>query len=110
MWYQRDFDTFDHNIFITKIEYDGIRGVANDCFKAYLSSRRQLSINRFNSNHALLRHGVCQGTIFGPILFLFYINYLNHVIKYCKVHHFPDDTNLLHFTNYNQKAIQSKFL
>ena len=29
--------------------------------------------------------------------FLIYINDLNSAIKFCKVHHFADDTNLLHF-------------
>ena len=29
-------------------------------------------------------------------LFLIYINDLNIAIKHCKVHHFADDTNLLH--------------
>ena len=28
--------------------------------------------------------------------FLLYVNDLNQAIKYCKVHHFADDTNLLH--------------
>ena len=32
----------------------------------------------------------------GPLLFLLYINDLNQVIKFCKVHHFADDTNLLY--------------
>ena len=31
------------------------------------------------------------------LLFLIYINDLNQAIKFCKVHHFADDTNLLHF-------------
>ena len=34
---------------------------------------------------------------FGPLLFLIYINDLNQAIKFCKVHHLADDTNLLHF-------------
>ena len=34
---------------------------------------------------------------FGPLLFLIYINHLNQAIKFCKVHHLADDTNLLHF-------------
>ena len=29
-------------------------------------------------------------------IFEIYINDLNHAIKFCKVHHFPDDTNLVH--------------
>ena len=35
----------------------------------------------------------------GPLLFLLYINDLHNAIKYSHVHHFADDTNLLHFNN-----------
>ena len=31
-------------------------------------------------------------------MFLIYINDLNQALKFCKVHHFADDTNLLHFS------------
>ena len=34
-----------------------------------------------------------------PLLFLLYINNLNQGIKFCKVHHFTDDTNLLCLSN-----------
>ena len=30
---------------------------------------------------------------------LIYINDLNHAVKFCKVHHFAGDTNLVHFNN-----------
>ena len=35
--------------------------------------------------------------VMNQVLFLIYISDLNQAIKLCKVHHFPDDTNLLHF-------------
>ena len=47
----------------------------------------------------LLVCGVPQGSVVGLLLFLSYINYLNQAIKFCKVHHFADDTNLLHLSN-----------
>ena len=38
-----------------------------------------------------------KGSVLEPLLFLIYINDLNHAIKFCKVHHFADDTNLVYF-------------
>ena len=62
-----------------------------------------MSINGFNSNHAMLKHGVPQGSILGSLLFLIYITDLNHAMKYCKVHHFADDTTLLYFNSSTKK-------
>ena len=55
---------------------------------------------------AALNCGVPQGSVLGPMLFLLCINELNQAIKFCKVHHFADDTNRLHLGNY-QKTEQT---
>ena len=56
-------------------------------------------MNGYESGLAAIDCGVSQGSLLGPLLFLLYINDLNQAIKFCKVHHFADDTNLLHLSN-----------
>ena len=45
-----------------------------------------------------MKYCVRQGSALGPLLLLIYINDLNHVIKFCKVLYYADDTNLVHFS------------
>ena len=93
---QKAFDTVDHQILLAKLSHHGIHGVSNDCLKSYLSNRSQyVSINGYDFGLAAINCGVPQGSVLGPLLFLLYINDLNQAIKFCKVHHFADDTNLL---------------
>ena len=96
---QEAFDTVEHNILLSKLENYGMHGLANEWFKSYLSNIKQyVSINGYDSNLADVKFGVPQGSVLGPLLFLVYINDLNQALKFCKVHHFADDTNLIHFS------------
>ena len=94
--FQKAFDTVNHNILIEKLDHYGIRGCINQWFKSYLSDRKQyVSIDGFNSKEAIIEHGVPQGSVLGPLLFLLYINDLHTSIKNSCTYHFADDTNLL---------------
>ena len=97
---QKAFDNVDHQILLAKLNHYGIHGVSKDWFKSYLSDRNQyVSINGFDSGLTSINCGVPQGSVPGPLLFLLYINDLNQAMKFCKVHHFADDTNLLCLSN-----------
>ena len=93
---QKVFDTVDHEILLSKLDYYGIRGISNCWFKSYLSNHKEfVSINGYDSGLAEINCGVPQGSVLGPLLFLLYINDLNQAIKICKVHCFSNDTDLL---------------
>ena len=97
----------EHDIVLAKREHYGIRGLANEWFRFYLSNRKPyVSINGHESSLASVLYRVPQGSVLGPLLFLIYINDLNQAIKVCKVHQFADDSNLLHFNKSVAKLIK----
>ena len=93
---QKAFDTVDHEVLLSKLNHYGIRGIANNWFRSYLTNRQQyVTVNGKDSNLRIMKFGVPQGSVLGPLLFLIYINDLYLCVKHSTARHFADDTCLL---------------
>jgi len=72
----------------------------------YLNKKNSLQ-DKLQSSTSEIEHGVPQGSILGPLLFLLYINDLPSRIKEAKLVLYADDTNIL-VSGKNEEELQTR--
>ena len=93
------FDTIDSAPLIEKLRNAGVKGTPLEWLKSYMSGRSQSVVwNNIQSNPLPLSHGVAQGSILGPLLFLVMTadlpEYVTRGTENAKLTSYADDNTL----------------
>lgn len=93
--FTKAFDTLNHDILCSKLGYFGFSESSVEFFYNYLQDRHQRVGLRSNfSNFELVKQGVPQGSILGPLLFSIYTADFYTCLSYCNSHQYADDTQI----------------
>jgi hypothetical protein len=99
---QKAFDCVNHKILLDELEFHGIESKFKTSIKSYLTGRQQRVVlgNIIDSNNTskweIIKCRVLQGSILGPLFFLFYINDLPKILnKDNSMVLYADDTSII---------------
>lgn len=102
--YCKAFDMVDHKILMTKLNAYGLSQNSKTWFESYLSGRQQyVTLNGLDSDLMQINHGIPQGSLLGPLMFIVYINDLPFYIQSTdvSVDLYADDTSISYSSDVN---------
>ena len=85
------FDCVNHDILLFKLGKIGFSENTIAWFKSYLTRTQIVEFDNVSSSQKSFITGIGQGTILGPLLFIFYINDITSVIHTLKINMYADD-------------------
>ena len=102
--FSKAFDVAPHKRLLMKLEHYGTHGSLAKWIESWLVGRSQsVVVNGTCSSQAMVKSGVPQGTVLGPLMFLLYINDIGNEIN-SNLSLFADDSILYGIVNNFQDA------
>ena len=99
--YCKAFDMVDHGLLLENLQVYGLSEGSFEWFESYLRDRRQLvKLGDTQSSPAVMHHGIPQGSIIGPLLFILFINDLPFHVTSSRIDLYADDTTLISSTSF----------
>ena len=92
--FSKAFDKVPHKRVLLKLKGIGIKGQLLEWISDWLSNRsQQVQVKGSLSDWAMVKSGVPQGSVLGPVLFLIYVNDIDEKVT-CNISKFADDTKI----------------
>ena len=101
--FSKAFDTINHRLLLEKLKILGFDGPSCNWIKSYLTNRYQMVKhgNKF-SEWKLIKNGVPQGSILGPLLFIILTSDMRKCFRFGNYHEYADDT-----TEYKNTTVEN---
>ena len=97
--FSKAFDAVPHRRLLMMLEHYGIRGSLAKWIESWLVGKSQsVVVNGTCSSQAMVKSGVPQGTVIGPLMFLLYINDIGNKMN-SNLRLFADDSILYGIVN-----------
>nr|CAH7719787.1 unnamed protein product [Callosobruchus chinensis] len=93
--FSKAFDTINHNILLSILKSCGLCSEPLELMRSYITNRTQtVKIGLKTSSANLVKSGVPQGSVLGPLLFTIYTSQFAKFVKHSSIHMYADDTQI----------------